>query len=70
MIKNQSQVQSGKTRKAVLRRSLTISQFVVAQFFIIAAILVSKQYSMRSIRIWDSGKTPSLISGRPGMQRI
>ncbi|MEI9908192.1 MAG: FtsX-like permease family protein [Bacteroidota bacterium] len=43
VIKNQSQVYSGKTRKALLRRSLTISQFVIAQFFIIATILVSKQ---------------------------
>jgi putative ABC transport system permease protein len=43
VIKNQSQISSGKTRKAVLRRSLTVSQFVIAQFFIIATILVSKQ---------------------------
>jgi putative ABC transport system permease protein len=43
VIKSQSQVYSGKTRKALLRRSLTVSQFVIAQFFIIATILVSKQ---------------------------
>ncbi|HEY6503050.1 MAG TPA: ABC transporter permease [Chitinophagaceae bacterium] len=43
VIKNQSQVYSGKTRKTLLRRSLTVSQFVIAQFFIIATILVSKQ---------------------------
>ncbi|MBL7742344.1 MAG: ABC transporter permease [Chitinophagaceae bacterium] len=43
VMKNQSPSSPGKTRRALLRRSLTVSQFVVAQFFIIATILVSKQ---------------------------
>lgn len=43
VIKSQSQIHSGKTKKSLLRRSLTVSQFVVAQFFIIATMLVSKQ---------------------------
>jgi ABC-type antimicrobial peptide transport system permease subunit len=43
VIKNQSSSAIGKTRKALLRRSLTVSQFVIAQFFIIATILVTKQ---------------------------
>lgn len=43
VIKNQSQSNPGKTRRAVVRRSLTVSQFVIAQFLIIATILVAKQ---------------------------
>lgn len=38
--------QTGKgqqTRKALLRKSLTVAQFAIAQFFIMATILVSKQ---------------------------
>jgi len=35
----------GKTRSAWLRKSLTVTQFVIAQVFIIATILVSKQIS-------------------------
>jgi len=38
--------QAGKgqeTRKALLRKSLTVAQFAIAQFFIMATILVSKQ---------------------------
>jgi len=43
VLKNQSASSKSKTRNAVLRKSLTITQFVVAQFFIIATIVVSKQ---------------------------
>lgn len=42
-IKNQANEGSSKTRNAVLRKSLTVAQFAVAQFFIMATILVSKQ---------------------------
>ncbi|WP_091150850.1 FtsX-like permease family protein [Mucilaginibacter pineti] len=39
-----SQVQSGgQTRSTTLRKSLTVAQFVIAQFFIMATLLVSKQ---------------------------
>lgn len=40
-----SQVVSGKnqTRNAWMRKSLTVTQFMIAQFFIMATILVSKQ---------------------------
>ncbi len=34
---------SNETRRAWVRKSLTVSQFVVAQFFVIATLLVSKQ---------------------------
>lgn len=43
VLKNQFQDNSNKTRNAWLRKSLTVSQFVVAQFFIMATILVSQQ---------------------------
>jgi len=43
VLKNQAQSNSSKTRNAWLRKSLTVSQFVIAQFFIMATILVSKQ---------------------------
>ncbi|MDB4901472.1 MAG: yknZ 5 [Mucilaginibacter sp.] len=43
VLKNQAQSNSNKTRNAWLRKSLTVSQFVIAQFFIMATILVSKQ---------------------------
>jgi len=43
VLKNQSVSNSSKTRNALLRKSLTVTQFVIAQFFIMATILVSKQ---------------------------
>ena len=43
VLKNQVFTNTGKTRRAWLRKSLTTSQFVIAQVFIMATILVSKQ---------------------------
>ncbi len=43
VLKNQAFAGSGKTRSAWLRKSLTVSQFVIAQVFIIATLLVSQQ---------------------------
>ena len=43
VLKNQAYTGTGKTRHAWLRKSLTVSQFVIAQVFIMATILVSKQ---------------------------
>ncbi len=43
VLKNQSFASKGETRHAWIRKALTVSQFVVAQFFIIATIMVSKQ---------------------------
>ena len=43
VMKNQAYANPGKSRKAVLRKSLTVSQFAIAQFFIIVSLLVSKQ---------------------------
>jgi len=43
VLKNQAQSKSHKTRNAWLRKSLTVSQFIIAQFFIMGTLLVSKQ---------------------------
>jgi len=43
VLKNQAQSNNSKTRNAWLRKSLTVSQFIIAQFFIMATMLVSKQ---------------------------
>ncbi|MFD0793938.1 ABC transporter permease [Mucilaginibacter litoreus] len=43
VLKNQAGTNTAKTRNAWLRKSLTVTQFVIAQFFIMATILVSKQ---------------------------
>jgi putative ABC transport system permease protein len=50
VLKNQAFVASGQTRNAWVRKTLTVSQFVVAQFFIIATVMVSRQinYSMNA----------------------
>jgi len=43
VLKNQVQGNSNKTRNAWLRKSLTVSQFVIAQFLLMATILVTRQ---------------------------
>ena len=43
VLKNQSATNSSKGRNAYLRKSLTVTQFIIAQFFIMATVLVSKQ---------------------------
>ena len=45
VLKNQSFNNIGKSRNLWLRKTLTVSQFVIAQVFIIATILVSRQIS-------------------------
>jgi ABC-type antimicrobial peptide transport system permease subunit len=43
VLKNQASSNRSQTRNAWLRKSLTVTQFVIAQFFIMATLLVSKQ---------------------------
>lgn len=43
VLKNDVQAAIGKSRNAWLRKSLTVTQFIVAQFFIMATVMVSKQ---------------------------
>ncbi len=50
VLKGQAFANSGETRHAWVRKTLTVSQFVIAQFFIIATMMVSKQinYSLNA----------------------
>ena len=50
VLKNQAFTSHGETRHAWIRKSLTVSQFVVAQFFVIVTMMVSKQinYSLNT----------------------
>ncbi len=50
VLKNQSFVGTKETRHSWIRKTLTVSQFVIAQFFVIATVMVSKQinYSLSS----------------------
>lgn len=43
VLKNQSVTVSGNTRSLFFRKTLTVSQFVIAQVFVIATIVVAKQ---------------------------
>ncbi len=43
VLKNQAFTKSGQQRNALIRKTLTVSQFVIAQFFIIGTFMVSKQ---------------------------
>jgi len=45
VLKNQVYANTGRTRSAWLRKTLTVSQFVIAQVFIIGTLLVTKQIS-------------------------
>jgi putative ABC transport system permease protein len=50
VLKSQAFINAGQTRNAWVRKTLTVSQFVIAQFFIIATMMVSKQinYTMNA----------------------
>lgn len=50
VLKNQSFTFSNETRHAWIRKTLTVSQFVIAQFFVIATVMVSEQinYSLNA----------------------
>ena len=50
VLKNQALPGSSQTRNAWVRKTLTVSQFVIAQFFVIVTLMVSKQinYSLNS----------------------
>jgi len=50
VLKNQSFMGGNETRHSWIRKTLTVSQFVIAQFFVIATVMVSKQinYSLNA----------------------
>ena len=43
VLKNRAHAGTNQTRRTWLRKGLTVSQFVIAQFFVIGAMMVSKQ---------------------------
>ena len=49
-LKNQAFTRSHQTRNSFIRKTLTVSQFVIAQFFVIATLMVVKQinYSLNA----------------------
>ncbi len=61
VLKNQVYTASGSSRKSLLRKGLTVSQFVIAQVFIIATLLVSKQISYSLYKDWVLKKMRSFI---------
>ncbi|MES2894247.1 MAG: ABC transporter permease [Bacteroidota bacterium] len=59
VLKNQAYANTAQTRNAWVRKTLTVSQFVIAQFFIIVTVMVSRQinFSLES----DMGFTSEAI---------
>ena len=43
VLKNQLHANTAQSRKAWFRKTLTVTQFVIAQFLVIATLVVSKQ---------------------------
>lgn len=43
VLKNQQLLNFGQSRQTLIRKGLTVSQFIIAQFFVISTVLISKQ---------------------------
>jgi putative ABC transport system permease protein len=69
VLKNQASSNSSKTRNAWLRKSLTVTQFVIAQFFIMATVLVSKQIHYALNKDMGFKKDAILIINSPWKNR-
>jgi ABC-type antimicrobial peptide transport system permease subunit len=68
-IKNQANEGSGKTRNVLFRKSLIVTQFAIAQFFIMATILVSKQVYYATHKDLGFKKDAILIINSPWKNR-
>ncbi|HEV3411341.1 MAG TPA: FtsX-like permease family protein [Puia sp.] len=64
-LKNQAHAGTAKTRGAWVRQSLTVSQFVIAQFFIMGALLVGKQIRFMTDKDLGFGKEAILSFETP-----
>lgn len=69
VLKNQASSNTSKTRNAWLRKSLTVTQFVIAQFFIMATVLVSKQIHYALTKDLGFKKDAILIINSPWKNR-
>jgi ABC-type antimicrobial peptide transport system permease subunit len=69
ILKNQVQPASRQSRNAWLRKSLTVTQFVIAQFFITATIFVSKQIYFALHKDLGFKKTAVVIVNAPEKHR-
>ncbi|WP_162996860.1 ABC transporter permease [Mucilaginibacter kameinonensis] len=69
VLKNQASSNSSKTRNAWLRKSLTVTQLVIAQFFIMATVLVSKQIHYALNKDMGFKKDAILIINSPWKNR-
>jgi len=63
VLKNQSAAGSGNTRRLFFRKTLTVSQFVIAQVFIIATIIVGKQIHLELNKDMGFKKTAIIYFG-------
>jgi predicted permease len=80
VLKSQAFVSSGQTRNAWVRKTLTVSQFVIAQFFIIATMMVSKQinytmnadlgFNKEAILTFEMPQDPVAIHGKRLLREI
>jgi putative ABC transport system permease protein len=70
VLKNQAASNSSKTRNAWLRKSLTVTQFVIAQFFIMATVLVSKQIYYALHKDMGFKKEAIVIINSPWKNRV
>ena len=68
-IKNQANTGIGKTRNMLFRKSLIVTQFAIAQFFIMATILVSKQVYYAVHKDLGFKKDAILVVNSPGKNR-
>jgi ABC-type antimicrobial peptide transport system permease subunit len=66
VLKNQAYANSTRTRKAWVRETLTVTQFIIAQFFIMGTLLVSKQIRYMMNRDLGFQKEAVLSFGTPG----
>ena len=67
-LKNQAYEHSGKSRKLWVRKTLSVAQFVIAQFFIMATLLVSKQIHYTLSKDLGFEKEGILTLHLPGFQ--
>ena len=70
VLKDQAHSRKGKTSGVLLRKSLTVVQFAIAQFFIMATLLVSKQVYYALHRDLGFNKAGILTVSTPGLAML